>query len=164
MADCTQAMSDAELRMLYRPFAFDSEEAPSRQDYRFHRHVSGLGSTLARNLQGGRNADPNVAPAMRTAALLARHLEALVIVHGLSIPPEPATSRPAPAADDLPAMLSDAGRDARYVKSLLSGGGGMATGGNVTTALRVVHTLAPKLEAIWSLYESLPETAAFTGG
>ena len=160
MIDTALTMAPEEVRALYQPFAFDPTAAPSINNYRFHGRVSGLGARLAIHLQGGRNADPNVAPAMKTAALLEKHLEALAIVHGLAPPATSSTPHQLRPTGDLPAMLSDAGRDARYVKRLLEGGGGMSVGSNVTEALRVVRTLVGKLEATLRLNEGLPEPRA----
>lgn len=115
------------------------------------------GWKLASELRGGQKADPNVGPAIRTAEALERRLEALAVARKLPPAPEPGVPRPVPAHGDLKAMLSDAGRDARYVKNLTQGGGGMFVGRNVAEALRVVRGLRPKLEAIWAIYETLPK-------
>ncbi len=130
----------------------------------FNRDTSSLGSRLAAELRGGRKADPNVGPAIRTAEELERRLEALSIVRNLPPAPPPSDQREPPPSDDLPALLSDAGRDARYVKHLLAGGSGMFVS-QVPEALRIVRALLPKLEAIWSVYETLPqpERVALTG-
>lgn len=122
----------------------------------FNRDTSSLARRLAGDLRGGRKADPNVGPAIRSAGDLGRRLEALA-VHG-KLPPaeQPTAPRPVPPSDDLPAMLSDAGRDARYVAHLLQGGTGMSVR-NVPEALRIVRALRPKLEPIWTIYETLPK-------
>ncbi len=125
--------------------------------YDFIRDTSYLGRQLARDLRGGKKADPNVGPAIRTADGLLRRLEAIAVVRNLPPAPEPKEPRPLPPEGDLPAKLSDAGSDARYVQNLTQGGGGMAVGSNVCEALRVVRALRPKLEAIWVIYETLPK-------
>ena len=123
-------------------------------NFYFIRDTSYLGKQLARDLRGGKKADPNVGPAIRTAEGLLRRLEALAVVRNLPPAPEPKEARPVPPQGDLPAMPSDARRDARYVQNLTQGGGGMAIGGNVSEALRVVRALRPKMETIWSIYET----------
>lgn len=131
-------------------------------NFYFIRDTSYLGRQLARDLRGGKKADPNVGPAIRTAEGLMRRLEALAVVRNLLPAPEPKEPRPLPPEGDLPAMLSNAGRDARYVQNLTQGGGGMAMGSNVSEALRVVRVLLPKLEGIWSIYETSPKPERVT--
>ncbi len=127
--------------------------------YAFVRDTSWLGKTLATLLRGGRKADPNVGPALRAAEELDRRLEALCVHTARTPAPTPTEPRFPPPADDLPAMLSDAARDARYVARLTMGGAGMAQG-NAPEALRVVRLLRPKLEAIWAVHEAASKADA----
>ena len=122
----------------------------------FIRDTSHLGRQLARQLQGGQKADPNVGPAIRTAEELGRRLETLAVVRNLPPAPEPSEPRLMPSEGDLPAMLSDAGRDARYVRRLTEGGMGMSMH-HVPETLRIVRALRPKLDAIWLIYETMPK-------
>lgn len=124
--------------------------------YYFEEATSRAGSNLASALRGGKKADPNVGPAIRFAEELERRLVTISVLRAMPPAPEPASPRPAPPIDDLPALLSSAGSDSRYVKRLLSGGAAMPIS-YVTEALRVVRGLRSKLEAAWALYEAMPK-------
>lgn len=126
--------------------------------YYFAQNTSRAGSRLATLLRGGKKAEPsNIGPAVRVADELERRFEAIVVKYSVPPAPEPTEARAVPSSDNLPALLSSAGSDARYIKNLTYGGGGMPTGKNIAEALRVVRELRPKLEAAWVLYDALPK-------
>ncbi|KKC33261.1 hypothetical protein [Devosia psychrophila] len=143
----------------------DEADAFYRLDgpYNFAKNTSYIGAMLSTALAGGRNADPNVSVAMDRVEELERRLVALFVVRAMSPAPTPETPRTAPPSHDMKALLSDAGKDARYVKRLLQNGAAMSLR-NVPETLRIVQALRPKLAAIWAIYDTTdkPERIEFT--
>ena len=126
--------------------------------YYFEQATSRAASSLVSALRGGSKADPsNIGTAIRTAGDLERRLETIAVLRNIPAAAEPSIPRPMPTMDDLPALLSSAGSDARYVKQLTYGGAGMAIGSNIAEALRVVRGLRVKLEAAWTIYDAMPK-------
>lgn len=126
--------------------------------YYFEQATSRAASSLVSALRGGKKANPsNIGTAIRTAGDLERRLETIAVLRNIPPAVEPSIPRPMPAMDDLPALLSSAGSDARYVKQLTYGGAGMAIGSNIAEALRVMRGARVKLEAAWTIYDVLPK-------
>lgn len=129
--------------------------------YYFEQATSRAGSSLASALRGGKKADPNVGPAIRFAEELERRLVTISVLRAMPPAPEPATPRPMPANDDLSSLLSSAGSDARYVKNLTRDGAAMSMR-SVPEALRVLRGLRPKLEAAWTIFQTMPKPVRIT--
>lgn len=125
---------------------------------RFAKDTSYAASMLVSALRGGKKADPdNLPTAYRLMEDLERRFEAIVVHHNLAPAPEPATPRAMPPLGDLPALLSSAGSDARWIKQQTYGGGGMSMGCNIAEAHRVMRGLRPKMVAAYAIWETLPK-------
>jgi hypothetical protein len=124
--------------------------------------ASNAGRSLASNLMGGKNADPNV----EQSVALAVRLELLLRAIGAALPGQQKASPGRPqvpamvdGGSDLATLLSAASRDAKYLKRLTQGGIGMSR--NVQEPLRVVQELRHKLALIQKLRPDLQGQNAF---
>lgn len=116
--------------------------------YQIIQNASNMARRLSAELRGGRRADPSVTRAAAIAGDLEIHFLAIQHNHPLmqNQRSEPAQRLNVLQSEDLPTIIGAASSDARYLKRLTAGGGGMAT--NVVEPLRVLRELREKLTFI----------------
>lgn len=123
--------------------------------YQIIQTASSMARRLSAELRGGRKADPDVTRADAIVVDLEIHFLAIQHNHPRmqNWRGEPTERPDVLQSDDLPTIIGAASSDARYLKRLTAGGGGMSP--NVVEPLRVLRELREKLDFIQSRWPGL---------